>query len=375
VRLRVAQSLAPVLIAGAIACGSELPLPERIASTRPLAVRVEAVDPTADPEEPVRAEVLPTERVRLVPFIVDPHGPLSVQTITDAIEPVWLACPLRPIEGLFGCLSARTPLAPDTIEACPESTLAGVEGLEDLPTTVAPCQLTGGSPGRPELDVPLDPTFIVGGDLEVTMVGHVPGRSSTSACLEHLLQGPDTFDEDCLFVTQRVPVGPEALLRQLALDLGLASPEQLGPLPETIPDPDAHPRIVLFFATVYDASGDEIGRFHIERGDVLELPAGARLEIETEAPEDDLQVYLVPRDGESFAERREVYRGRWYRTWGTLVSSTSNDPVSFNTWTLEEGPQDDAEPPEGRATLYYVLRDDRQGVDWWWFHVNVTGQS
>ena len=52
----------------------------------------------------------------------------------------------------------------------------------------------------------------------------------------------------------------------------------------------------------------------------------------------------------------------------------SDDPRSLNVWRMLPGEQDDIEspvPPDGRATLYYVLRDDRQGVDWFWFHVSV----
>jgi hypothetical protein len=377
---RAMQRLGPAMVTiliGGSGCGDALPLRERIASTRPLALRVEVIDPSADPEAPVRAEALPTERVRLVPFIVDEHGPLDVEVLERDVEPVWLACPLRPVEGLFACLSAAIPSSPDEILECPEPTLPSSETIDELPDFPAPCRITGGTPARPELIVPLDPSFLIGGDLEVTMIGHVPGAGSTRACLEQLLEGSDAFSEDCIFVTQRVPVGPEALLGRLAVDLGLVSPEQIGPIPETIPEPDAHPRIIAFSVVAHDAAGVELGRFDVSRGDVLELPAGARLEIETEAPASDLQTYLVPRDRETFVEREEVYRGQWFRTWGTLLSPSSNDPVSFNEWTLEPGPQDEpdgsaAGPDSGRATLYYVLRDSRQGVDWWWFHVDVT---
>jgi hypothetical protein len=46
--------------------------------------------------------------------------------------------------------------------------------------------------------------------------------------------------------------------------------------------------------------------------------------------------------------------------------------MSRNEWTLEIGQQDEDEaPPDGRATLFYVLRDGRNGVDWWWISVEV----
>ena len=251
--------------------------------------------------------------------------------------------------------------------------MADVGSLDQLPELPIPCRIEGGSAARPELVVPLDPSFVLGGDLEITMVGHVPGVGSTASCLERLLERPEAFADECLYLTQRLPVGPDALLLQLALDLGLATPEQLGPIPDTIPEPDANPRIIRFSVAVVDASGRVLETHEVARGEVLELPAGAKLEIETEAPESDLQTFLVPRDGESFGERQETYSGQWFRNWGDLLSASSNDPVSRNTWTLEPGPQDeDAGPPSGRATLYYVLRDSRQGVDWWWFHVDVT---
>ena len=39
---------------------------------------------------------------------------------------------------------------------------------------------------------------------------------------------------------------------------------------------------------------------------------------------------------------------------------------------MERGTQDeDDEPPDGRAHLFYVLRDSRLGVEWWWLEVEV----
>jgi hypothetical protein len=120
--------------------------------------------------------------------------------------------------------------------------------------------------------------------------------------------------------------------------------------------------------------GEEILQaMEVARGDTITVPAGASLEIVTEASEGDLQTYLIPKDNESFEERDEKFFGTWFRTWGNLLSPVSDDPTSMNTWTMMRGEQDETDLPDGGvATMYYVLRDDRAGVDWWWFHVQVT---
>lgn len=56
-----------------------------------------------------------------------------------------------------------------------------------------------------------------------------------------------------------------------------------------------------------------------------------------------------------------------------LLSNDSDDVASYDTWHMVPGEQDDATsdlPPEVRATCT-TCRDDRQGVDWWWMHVQV----
>lgn len=359
-----------------LGCAMDLPLEERIISTRPLAVRIEVLEPNAPADAPVRAEALPFERVQAIPFIVDPQSPLSGQEIAEQIEPVWLACPLQPIEGVFSCLTGKLPLDPDDVPECPEISPADFDpSTGALPPFPSPCFVSGGAPERPELTIPLEPAFLLGGDLELTMVGHVPGEGSTASCVEALLTEADDIADSCMIVVQRVAVGPDAALLQLAADFGFADEADLGPIPETIPDPDTHPRIQTFSVTAYEADGSEIGVFEPAVGDTLTLPWGARLEIETLAPEDDLQTYLIARDETGFDERDEIYTSRWFRSWGELLNPTSNDPLSLNTWTLVPGEQDEEETPPGDvATLYYVLRDDRQGVDWFWLQVAVEGE-
>lgn len=362
-------------VAGMIGCGMDLPLQERIESIRPLAVRSEVLG--QPPGQPVRLEALPFERVGLVPFIVDDVAPFDPQEIR-ALDPIWIRCTLQPIQGLFGCLSEALPLEPDALETCPEVDPSTLDPSSDMPpASPSPCRLEVDDPARPEFAVPLDFNLVIGGDLELTMVGHRGDDVDSSTCLERLLAESDDIPEDCLFVTQRVPVGPDFEIIRQAQMLGLVDPDTFGPLPEEPVEPDAHPRIASFTVQVFDENDVAVTeRRPVDRGETLRVQRGHRLAIETEAPEDDLQCYPISDGGNGFIEQCESYRGSWFRTWGELLSPVSDDPLSRNEWTMERGDQDDDElPPGDRATLYYVLRDTRQGVDWWWFDVEVSTGS
>jgi hypothetical protein len=365
----VRSALVVASLASTSGCAEGLPLEERIASTRPLAIRVEVLDPAAPADTPVRAEGLPLQRARIVPFIVDPGGPLTADEIAEAIDPVWLACVLPPTQGLFGCLSAALPLELDGLVDCPGVDPAALD-LTEIPRAPSPCRITQGSAAAPELGIFLDASFLLGGDIEATMIGHHPGEGSTAQCAAALLSGANPLPDACLYAVARVPVGPKGELLRLAAELGVPT-DGLPPIPEPIPEPDTHPRIRSFTVRVFDQDA-QVDRIEIEPGDTLRAPAGARLEIETEASEDDLQTYVIPVDSTEYAERDETFRGRWFRTWGTLLSPSSNDPRSRNVWTMVRGPQDEDDlPPGNMATLYYVLRDTRSGVDWTWFHVEL----
>lgn len=370
------------------ACAMDLPISERIANIRPLAMRVEAVDPFAMEGDAVRTEVLPVEVLRVVPFVVDDQAPLSPERIEAELEPVWLACPLQPVQGIFGCLSAQLPLSLGDIEECPPVDFAALDPSSgELPVMPAPCLIPLGptsTPAAPSMQVPIDFNFFLGGDLELTMIAHRPDEGSTEDCAAALL-GEEPLPRACLVAVQRASIGPDAEILRLAADAGLPGLDQLGPLPseDEIPEPDRHPRIETFRVVVSDepVRRDDLVRvveegpaILVAAGDTIEVDAGQTLVIETTAPEGDLQTYFIS-DGEgTFEARDEVYVGDWYRSWGTLLGNDSDDPTSYNTWRMVPGEQDDIEselPPDGRATLYYVLRDDRQGVDWFWFHVQV----
>lgn len=383
-----------LLVPALAACAMDLPIGERIINERPLAMRVEAVDPLADPAAPVRAEVLPVETLRVVPFIVDAEGPLPPERIEAELEPIWLACPLQPVQGIFACLTAQLPLELDEVEECPPVDFSALDPSSgELPVMPAPCRIPTGdgsggglsTPAAPSLQVPLDFNFFLGGDLELTMIAHRPDEGDTERCAQALL-GEEPLPGECLVAVQRASIGPDAAILRLAADAGFEGLDQLGPVPseDQVPDPDRNTRIATFRVVVtdepvnrknFESVFEEGEAIDVARGDTLEVRAGQTLVIETTAPEEELQKYFISAGDGVFEEKTEFYVGDWYRTWGTLLGNDSDDPRSLNVWRMIPGEQDDIEspvPPEGLATLYYVLRDDRQGVDWFWFHVQVT---
>ncbi len=372
--VRTSILLLSAAAAGGLGCGMDLPLQERIASTRPLAMRVEVLEPTKPAEDPTRAEGLPLETLRVVPFMVGTAAPLTPEEIEAQIEPVWIACNMQPLAGLFGCISDRFPIELSDIPDCEPTDLSALDPMAmSFPTPPNPCRIVDGTLGQPELQVPLDLGFLLGGDLEVTMIGHQPDDGDTQACANAILGEADSIPGNCILTSMRAPIGPDAELTMLAQMFGLDQGFDLGPIPDPIPDPDLNPQIATFTVAVLDDDDNVKQATEVARGDTLQVDAGDRIEIVTEASEDGLQTYVIPKDDTDFEEKTELYEGAWFRTWGTLLSSSSDDPRSMNTWTMVAGEQDESElPPDDTATLYYVLRDDRQGVDWWWFSVEVA---
>jgi hypothetical protein len=306
---------------------------------------------------------------------------------------VWLACPLQPVQGIFACLSAQLPLQLDAIEECPPVDLSALDPSSgSLPAMPAPCRIRTDSatstPAEPSMQVPIDFNFFLGGDLELTMIAHRPGESTTERCAQALLQ-EEPLPSACLVAVQRASIGPDAEILRLAAQAGLEGLDQLGPLPsdDEIPEPDHNPRIAGFRVVVSDerVRRDDLLRvleegpsIEVAVGDTITVAPGQTLVIETTAAEEDLQTYFISSGDGQVEPREELYEGDWFRTWGVLLGNNSDDPVSLNTWRMVPGEQDDIEsqlPPDGRATLYYVLRDDRQGVDWFWFHVQVEGAA
>jgi len=363
--------LIPALVPLLGACAMDLPDARVIISHRVLAIRTEVIqtfdpNPELDADRP-KAEALPFDTVELRPFIVDPEGEVD----PDSLDVVWLACELSPGQGLFACVSDALPTTLDDIPDCPVPNFMDLG--EELPEPPSPCLIA--REGTPEFTVPLSPNVFVGGSVELTMIAGVPEGTSTDACTSALLSGAYDVPDDCLFAVQRLNVGPLERLAAFAANLGFEIPGLEAPDEDELPEPDRHPRISEIRVGVINEDGEQVGNaVTISNGEVFTAPRESILQIEVDSPEEDLQTFLIPvNNGESFDERSEAYDGQWYRTWGQLLSGTSDDPMSYNQWTLTQGEQDETEaPPEGRARIYYTVRDGRQGVNWFWFEVEVT---
>lgn len=375
-RLLASLSLGTGLLA---ACGGDLPTEERIITTRILAIRSEVTAPLIPDPAPdlgVRCQALPFEGVRLTPWIVTPTGPLDL-TGPD-FDPVYIACNLGPGQGLFACLKGQLPTTLADIPECPVPSFMDLDPMATtLPESPSPCILPGdgSDDGAQDFIVPFAQTLLIGGDVEVTMISRSPGSPSTEDCAKALLADDVDLPNDCLYSVLRVPIGPIEQLLVLAEMFGVMLPPELGtpPDPADIPDGDRNPRIVDFSVTlVRDGIGTELGPQ--PRGAVIKAELGDTLVISTSAPASDLQEFLVPINGGADGNdiQTETFDGAWFRTWGNLLANSSDDVMSRNEWTLEIGQQDEDEsPPDGRATLFYVLRDGRNGIDWWWLSVEV----
>ena len=367
----------------ALACAPDLPSSGRIAGTRILGFRTEVITPLFPDDPPdagVRCQALPFEQVRVTPLMVTPTGPLDLAG--PDFDPIWIACSLGPAQGLFQCLRDALPLDLDALPTCPVPSFADLDPeAMSLPEPPSPCRLPddGSDDGAQDFVVPFTTNVLLGGALEVTMISQAPGSPDTRTCAEALLGKADDLPNTCIYAVSRVSIGPLEKLLSLAQMFGFMLPPELGmtPAPEDIPDGDRNPRIVSFRVSRVADDGTLTDLGEQPRGATVQVKAEETLQIDTETPEADLQSYTVAiNDGGGdvgMETQKERLDGSWFRTFGTLLSGGSDDPKSYNQWTLEQGEDDEEElPPDGRATLYYVLRDSRLGIDWWWLNVEVV---
>jgi hypothetical protein len=364
------------------ACGDMLQPQERIASTRPLALRLDVIEASPEPGAASRCEALPFETVRVTPFVVDPAGLVPPARLTAEVEPVWIRCNLAPGAGVFACLADARPLAVSELEDCPPVEVDGVDsgdtGSFGLPAAASPCRLRPVDPAAPEVVVPLDGNYLLGGDLELTLVGHEPGKGTTEACLEALLSETAPIPEGCLYAARRVPIGPDSELIALAESFGIEGVEEVvGAQPEVPQEPDRNPRIVSFTATLAEADGTVVAEdVSVPVGGTLQVEQGQIVQFRVESPESDLQEFYIADNQGNFITDTEAYFGFWFITWGSLLSPTSDDPVSTNEWRASASEFDEDElPPGGRAHLFYTVRDGRQGVAWWWLAIDVLPRA
>lgn len=370
----------------ALACAPELPTSQRIAGPRLLALRSEVTVPLLPADEPAdagaRCEALPFERVRITPFMVTPEGPLDLAG--DDFDPLWIACQLGPAKGLFTCLRDALPLELDELPECPVPSFTDFDPTAmSLPDYPSPCRFPddGSDDGRLDFTAPFSTNLLLGGDLEITMVSRAPGSPDTRTCAEALLSKAADLPDTCIYGVTRVSIGPIEKLLALAAGFGVTLPPELGqvPDPKDIPDGDRNPRIARVKVTVQDGeSGDQVEYDDVPAGaPPIPVRRGDVIAIEATTPAGDLQTYPVainPGIGGTGTETQmERIDGSWFRTWGRLLSGGSDDREAYNEWTMERGRQDEDDlPPGGRAHLFYVLRDSRLGVSWWWLEVEVS---
>ncbi|MBC8066815.1 MAG: hypothetical protein IAG13_00655, partial [Deltaproteobacteria bacterium] len=346
--------LSLVFVLALAACDVGLPDPYRVLEPRILAARF-AVQ--GDESDDARAQVLPEEVLTIEPLLVDSGGRIA----PPQIDALWLACALAPGQAPFACLQQAIPLTPSEIPRCPA--LDPSPSWIDPPEFPWPCAVTQRSDGTAVLGVPPVPTLLASGALELTFIAGVPGGTSTQRCAEELLAGAHDVPADCLYGVHLAAIGPPHTLVERAAEHGVELPEVPTP-PRNATQADRNPRIAEFIAAVRDADERRDEPIAIGRGDVIEVVRGDTLELRTTSPQEDLQRFGVPvNGGASFDVATEAYTGRWYVTWGELLSDVSLDAESTNEWTIEATEEDDDEGPQGGlAHLTYVVRDGRGGV-------------
>lgn len=355
-----------------------------IEETRVLAIRTQVVTPGVeipDPNlAPTKAQALPFEFVQISPFVVEPGGNVEPKRI----DPLWIACGLAPGQGLGSCLRAELPVPPaQWLPVCADVQV-GIDALlsgEQPPSEFPICRINPpeghvnfvGAEPEPVWQVPFTLNALFGGSIEITMIAGIPGLGTTAGCARPFLEGAYELPDDCLYAVQRISVGPTSTLAAAAESLGLPTIPggDLG-LEEEIAS-DANPRITAFSGQWVDEDDTELAPvFAIEHGSTIQGNDGDYLKLTVVSPEEDLQAYPVQtNNGESTELRFESYEGRWFRSWGQLLSGSSDDPISLNRWHLSDDSPYPEPPADGVASLWYVVRDGRQGVNWYQFDVAV----
>jgi hypothetical protein len=329
-------------------------LPEEFLIDDERVIALRAV-PDVDPlPEVVPAAFLPTQPLRLEMAIVDADGDVA----PSRLDPLWLVCPVRSGVPVLGCLDVVTPLALDSVPACPSA---------------APSANPAAWPDMCVLSDELSPSFAMptfaqafeGGALGVIGVLGLEGQDdepgqTAEACADALLSGAFDTPNRCRFTST-----------QLSVDASAAPPVSGGP---PVSDPNTHPRITGIAAERLDADGEVTESFEIASGDRVSVEADQSLRLSLSFPEEDRQSYVVPsiEDGEVvYDEVEERLEGRWFTTAGVMDfveagPGSLSDPRLSYLWLPEEG-------ETGVATVWAVLLDGRSGLDWIRFEVESTG--
>ncbi len=368
------RTAAALSFASLLGCSQDLPDERLIIAPRVLSISTNVVfSPTSEPDAPglpPKVQALPFDTVKISPLIVTPEGVVAQEDLAAAHDPIWIACELAPGSGLFGCISKAMPTALGDLPDClvPSPLDLSDRGLPEFPT---PCIIA--REGAPEFVVPLTANMLIGGDFEITMIASSKGGTSTDACASPFLNDEHRLPDDCLYGVQRLSLGPREQLAALIEQFGGPSAGLDSGSQSDVPAPDRAMHIADFTVIRIDPEGEILGQpVFLERGDSIRVGLGETIRIDVSSPKDDLQSYFIPiNNGEDFEERTETYDAAWYRTWGSMLSGSSNDPDSYNEWTLLPSGQDDQLIPDAPIHLYYVVRDGRQGVNEYWFSVEI----
>lgn len=285
------------------------------------------------------AEVMPGDRVRVVPFVAGVAGPVDVA----ALRPRFFACP-----GQGGC---SLDLVADAPPAC---------GPIALPVE-APCLIGQGWPLEFEIGELVDLVPVLNYGVSVLMVAGAPEGPSTDECLRRLARLDEETAplQDCLFFDRTLRVGPAWRALLLAWLSGVDSPVEPYQLPSEVAqiEPDVAPAIAGFYAWVPVGGGGE--RYvEVEPGGTLSVRPGDALTLGAIAAAPPQQYMSVSVDAEGAVATTLTLEARasiWYTTAGAPFYL---DPGATEaTWTAPDEP--------GEVVVYAVLADVRSaGASW-----------
>ena len=332
----VLRRLAPVAAAVfAVACGESPAFDNLVTEARALAIRIEVVDTgpySVDlipvPADRVRASGLPGDTVRAEALIVDPTG------IRDPVEfdPRWFLCSRIDL--------CSRPGALESAGACGD--VLPVATACELPRDPSPSWTVPELP--PHFDNPYDVLFPA-----VMLVAGVPGQRSTDDCVAELAAHERESFDDCVLAYADARLGPLGPLLRAAIDSGAVPDDGIEMLMPALDElqPNFHPAITRLRLDELGSNLAILAQYFAEPGAPLTVPAEAEFSIFLERDPRDAQL-------PSTMSRSEYLYG----------SVFALDPaVATRSGVLR--------PPAGRSTLIGILIDDRGGVDWATFPIQV----
>jgi hypothetical protein len=305
------------------------------------------------PADRPRAEVLPLDAVELDALVADVEGPLALD------DAAWVLCG-------NGCLPSmarqgeRTGALPACTEDSAARSFACLAGRGARPRVVVP--LVFPDPGEP----------VVAGAyafVRLAVIVGSPDGPTTDECLRQLVRGPRTDLWGCAIGVRELPYGPAWALPEVrrALGFGVGADEpELSPLVSRLLPPNAAPRIEEVRVSDLGAEREA----YVEPrsvADVLEVEAGAAVELEPVVSVRDQQLELWWSESDAWIGRHEQ----------PFFSAWADAPV----WALEDPPTLDLEgftvhapEVEGPVHVYVVVQDGREGISWFTLELRVVAR-